>query len=163
MMKRVFPHPLLSLALLLVWLGLVNKVTPGNVVLGAILGIAVPFVTGPYWPGRPMIGRPLRVVEYIFVVLWDIVVANFQVAAIILFKPEKNIRSAWVTVPIELTSPEAITVLAGTITMTPGTVSTMLSADSSAILVHCLHADDPEAVRDQIKRRYEWRLKEIFQ
>ena len=67
------------------------------------------------------------------------------------------------TVPLDLTSPEAITVLAGTITMTPGTVSAMLSADSSAILVHCLHTDDPEGVRDDIKKRYEWRLKEIFQ
>jgi multicomponent K+:H+ antiporter subunit E len=68
MMKRVLPHPLLSLGLLLVWLGLVNKVTPGNLLLGAILGVVVPFITAPYWPGRPKIGRPLRVVEYIFLV-----------------------------------------------------------------------------------------------
>ena len=53
--------------------------------------------------------------------------------------------------------------LAGTITMTPGTVSATLSADGRAILVHCLHTDDPDAVRDTIKTRYERRLKEIFQ
>src|SRR6056297_1829102 len=63
----------------------------------------------------------------------------------------------------ELTSPEAITVLAGTITMTPGTVSAMLSADSGSLLVHCLHTDDPDGVRDQIKSRYERRLMESFQ
>jgi hypothetical protein len=34
-----------------------------------------------------------------------------------------DIRSHWIPVPLDLTSAEAITVLAGTITMTPGTVS----------------------------------------
>jgi len=96
-------------------------------------------------------------------VLWDIVVANVEVSMIILFKRNRDIHSHWITVPLELTSPEAITVLAGTITMTPGTVSSMLAADGSSILVHCLHTDDPEGVRDNIKSRYEWRLKEIFQ
>jgi multicomponent K+:H+ antiporter subunit E len=66
-------------------------------------------------------------------------------------------------VPVELTSAEAITVLAGTITMTPGTVSATLAADGAAILVHTLDTDDPDAVRDQIKSRYERRLKEIFE
>ncbi|NHQ74256.1 Na+/H+ antiporter subunit E [Roseovarius gahaiensis] len=163
MFKRLFPHPLLSIVLALVWLALVNKVTTGNVVLGAILGVVVPMLTGPYWPRRAKMSNPLRVIEYVLVVLWDIVVANVQVAMIIMFKRNENIRSHWITVPLELTSPEAITVLAGTITMTPGTVSTMLAADGGSILVHCLHTDDPEEVRDTIKSRYEWRLKEIFQ
>lgn len=163
MIRRIFPHPLLSLTLVFVWLALVNKVTSGNVVLGVILGLVVPMMTAPYWPGRAKVSNPLRIIEYGLVVLWDIVVANVQVAAIILFKSNKNTHSQWITVPLELTSPEAITVLAGTITMTPGTVSSMLSADGRSILVHCLHTDDPDGVRDQIKSRYEWRLKEIFQ
>jgi multicomponent K+:H+ antiporter subunit E len=162
MIRRIFPHPLLSLTLLFVWLALVNKVTSGNLLLGAILAVVVPMMTAPYWPRRAKIGKPFRVVEYGLIVLWDIVVANVQVALIILFKSNKNTRSHWITVPLEITSPEAITVLAGTITMTPGTVSAMLSADGGSILVHCLHTDDPEGVRDEIKSRYEWRLKEIF-
>jgi multicomponent K+:H+ antiporter subunit E len=163
MMARLFPHPLLSLMMVLVWLGLVNKVTLGNLILGSAFGLIVPLLTSPYWPDRPKVARPLKVIEYILIVLWDIIVANVQVAAIILFKPNASITSRWVTVPLKLTSAEAITVLAGTITMTPGTVSATLSADASAILVHCLHTDDPDAVRDQIKSRYEGRLMEIFQ
>ena len=42
-------------------------------------------------------------------------------------------------------TPEAIAVLAGTITMTPGTVSADLSADGRALLVHCLDTGDPAA------------------
>jgi len=163
MLRRLVPHPLLSLTLVLVWLGLVNTFTLGNLILGLGFGLVIPMVTAPYWPNRPKLGHPLKVLEYFLIVLWDIIVANVQVAMIILFKREPSIRSHWIPIPLELTSAEAITVLAGTITMTPGTVSATLSADGRSILVHCLHTDDPENVRDDIKSRYERRLKEIFQ
>ena len=163
MLRRLVPHPLLSLTLVLVWLGLVNAFTLGNLILGTVLGLAIPMLTAPYWPDRPKMRRPLKVVEYLLVVFWDIIVANIEVARIILFRRERNIRSQWIPVPLDLTSAEAITVLAGTVTMTPGTVSTMLSADGRSILVHCLHTDDPDAVRTGIKTRYERRLMEIFQ
>ena len=163
MRSRLLPHPILSLILLCVWLGLVNTVSVGNLLLGAFLGLVVPMITAPYWPDRPKLQKPVKIAEYMLIVLWDIIVANVQVAMIILFKPEKSITSKWVPVPLELTSPEAITVLAGTITMTPGTVSATLSADATTILVHCLDTDDPDGVRDGIKARYEKRLMEIFQ
>ena len=163
MLLRLIPHPLLSLTLVLIWLGLVNTFTLGNLILGVVFGLAIPMLTAAYWPDRARIGKPLRVLEYFLVVIWDIVVANVQVALVILFRRNASIRSHWIIVPLELTSAEAITVLAGTITMTPGTVSTMLAADGGCILVHCLHTDDPDAVRDEIKSRYERRLKEIFQ
>ncbi|MGZ9811584.1 Na+/H+ antiporter subunit E [Pseudoroseicyclus sp. H15] len=162
MMKRLFPHPLLSLMLVVIWFLLVNKITPGNFVLGVLLSFIVPAVTEPYWPNRARLSRPMLGVTYVLIVLWDIVIANVEVALIVLFKPRDKIHSQWVTVPLELTSPEAITVLAGTITLTPGTVTAMLSADASCLLVHCLHTDDPDGVRDAIKHRYERRLKELF-
>jgi multicomponent K+:H+ antiporter subunit E len=149
--------------LIVVWQMLVNKVTVGNLVLGAILGIIIPLVTAPYWPNRPKLRSVPRIVEYIVIVLWDICVANVQVAWVILFKSNANTHPAWISIPLDLRTPEAITVLAGTITMTPGTVSSDLAADGRSLLVHCLDAPDPDAVRDDIKARYEARLKEIFE
>ncbi|HAW46015.1 MAG TPA: Na+/H+ antiporter subunit E, partial [Roseovarius sp.] len=145
------------------WQMLVNKVTLGNLVLGAILGLIIPLVTAPYWPNRPKLRSLPRIVEYIFIALWDICVANVQVAYVILFKSNANTHPAWISIPLELRSPEAITVLAGTITMTPGTVSSDVAADGRSLLVHCLDAPDPDSVRDGIKARYETRLKEIFE
>lgn len=162
MLTRLFPHPILTLTLTVVWLLLVNTFTLGNLILGAALGVAIPLMTAPYWPDRPKLRHPRMIAEYAVVVLYDIVKANFEVAMIILFKRNEEIRSHWICVPLELIAPEAITVLAGTITMTPGTVSATLSADGRSLLVHCLHTDDPDGVRDQIKARYERRLKEIF-
>jgi multicomponent K+:H+ antiporter subunit E len=46
--------------------------------------------------------------------------------------------------------------------MTPGTVSSDLSADGRSLLVHCLDAPDAKEAVMQMKTRYEERLKEIF-
>lgn len=163
MLRKILPHPFLTLTLIVVWQMLVNKLTLGNLLLGTILGLIIPIITSPYWPNRPRLSSVPRIVEFVLVVLWDICVANVQVAMIILFKANANTKPAWITIPLELRTPEAITVLAGTITMTPGTVSSDLSADGRSLLVHCLDAPDPDAVRDDIKARYERRLKEIFE
>jgi len=163
MLRKILPHPFLTLLLIVVWQMLVNKVTVGNLVLGAILGLVIPLVTAPYWPNRPNLRSLPRIVEYVLIVLWDICVANVQVAYVILFKSNAKTQPAWIAIPLELRTPEAITVLAGTITMTPGTVSSDVSADGRSLLVHCLDAPDPDAVRDGIKARYEARLKEIFE
>ena len=102
MLRRLVPHPLLSLTLVLIWIGLVNTFTLGNLILGVALGVIIPMMTAAYWPDRPKIRRPLAVAEYALVVLWDIVVANVEVAMIILFKREKSIQSQWIPVPLEL-------------------------------------------------------------
>ncbi|MFN3938556.1 MAG: Na+/H+ antiporter subunit E [Gemmobacter sp.] len=163
MLHRLFPHPYLTILLTFVWVALINAVTLGTVVFGFILATIIPLMTAAYWPDRPQIKRPFKAVAYVLLVLWDICVANVIVARIVLFMPNSRLRPAWITVPLDLRTPEAITVLAGTITMTPGTVSSDLSADGRAILVHCLHAPDPDQVVTDIKTRYERRLKEIFE
>ncbi len=160
---RIFPHPLLSLVIWVVWILLVNEISAGHVALGAILGWAIPRLTTAYWPDRPRIRRPATVLAYAGIVLTDIVISNVQVAYLILFRRGDDLRSQFVTVPLDLTTAEAITVLAGTITLTPGTVSADLSADGRALLVHCLEAPDPESVVTTIKERYERLLLEIFE
>jgi multicomponent K+:H+ antiporter subunit E len=163
MIGRILPHPLLTLTLVVVWQMLVNYVSLGTLVFGLILGIVIPLITAPYWPDRPRLKNPAMIVEFILVVLWDIVVANIVVAKTILFTRNTAMHPAWISIPLDLRTPEAITVLAGTITMTPGTVSSDVAADGRSLLVHCLDAPDPDAVRDEIKQRYERRLKEIFE
>ena len=165
-MKRAFqellPHPFLTLLLAVVWVFLQNQVSAGMVVFGVILGIIIPLMTERWWPDRPQGLRIGKMLIYCLIVLWDIIVANIEVAWIVLTKPNSKLRPSWVIVPLDLVEPEAITILAGTITLTPGTVSSDLSSDGHHLLVHALHTEDPDAVRDQIKQRYERRLKEIF-
>lgn len=160
-MSRLFPHPGLTVLLVVMWIVMVGELSFGALFLGLVVGILVPIFTAPWWPGRPRL-RFLPAIAYVALVLWDILVANFQVAAIILFKRNRDLRPAWLTIPLDLTSPEAITVFAGTISLTPGTVSADVSACGQYLLVHALHAPDPAAEVAKAKARYEARLKEIF-
>lgn len=162
-LQWLFPHPLMTVILTIVWVMLQNSVTAGMVVFGFILGIIIPRMTAAWWPDRPPGFKPVKVILYVLLVMWDIVVANIQVAWIILTKSNARMQPAWIEIPLDLHKPEAITVLAGTITLTPGTVSADLSSEGRSLLVHALDAPDPGAVRDEIKNRYERRLKEIFE
>lgn len=158
----IFPHPFLTLLLAVVWTLLQNQVSAGMVVFGIILGVIIPKITSVWWPDRPTSFRLGKMINYALMVMWDIMVANVQVAWIVLTVPNSKLKPAWIVIPLDLKQPEAITVLAGTITLTPGTVSADLSAEGHSLLVHALHTDDPDSVRDEIKQRYEARLKEIF-
>ena len=165
-MARAFnwllPHPFLTLILAIVWMLLQNEVSAGMAVFGIILGIIIPWGTSIWWPDTPKGFRLSKMITYSFMVIWDILVANVQVAWIVLTVPNSKLKPAWIIVPLELRQPEAITMLAGTITLTPGTVSADLSSEGNSLLVHVLHTDDPDAVRDDIMTRYQSRLKEIF-
>ena len=160
--RWLLPHPFLTLILAVVWIFLQNDVTAGMVVFGIILGILIPWMTSIWWPDTPKGFRLGKMIGYSFVVIWDIMIANIQVACIVLTVPNSKLKTSWIVVPLDLKQPEAITLLAGTITLTPGTVSADLSARGHNLLVHVLHTDDPDGVRDEIKSRYERRLMEIF-
>jgi multicomponent K+:H+ antiporter subunit E len=162
-MRKLLPHPLLTLLLTAVWMMLLNDFSLGGLVFALLLGLTIPLLTAAYWPNRPKLRNPWMIVEYILIVLLDIAIANVVVAKAVLTKRNKDLKSGFVAIPLELRTPEAITVLAGTITMTPGTVTSDLSADGRSLLVHHLDDDDQDALRDTIKQRYERRLKEIFE
>ncbi|MCY7280134.1 MAG: Na+/H+ antiporter subunit E [Sphingomonas bacterium] len=160
-MRRLIPHPGLSALLVIVWLLMANSLTFGGLLIGIVVGIVLPIFTAPFWPGRPEVSFRAAFV-YVAIVLWDIVVANFAVAKLILFRRNRDLKSRWLVIPMELDTPEAITVLAGTISLTPGTVSSDVSACGRYLLVHALDAPDAEAEIARIKTRYEARLKKVF-
>ncbi|MFT6675506.1 MAG: multicomponent K+:H+ antiporter subunit E [Sulfitobacter sp.] len=160
--RWLLPHPLLTLLLAVIWILLQNDFSAGMAVFGLILGIIITKATSVWWPDRPVRLHAGKMTIYMIIVLWDILVANIQVAWIVLRMPNARLRPAWIIVPLDLVQPEAISILAGTITLTPGTVSADLSDQGHSLLVHVLHTDDPDSVRDEIKDRYERRLKEIF-
>lgn len=162
MIGRLLPHPALTVLLVVVWMLLVNDLTFGALFLALVFGFLVPLITSRFWPGRPKIRFGPDAVVYLAIVLFDIVVANFEIAWIILTRRNRDLRSCWLVIPVDLRSPEAITVLAGTISLTPGTVSSDISSDGRSLLVHALDVADPAAEVSRIKQRYEARLLKVF-
>lgn len=161
-MNRLLPHPALSAMLLIVWLLMANSITVGGIVLGSVFALILPKFTQPFWPDRPRMRFGRAFLSYLAIVLFDILVANFQVAWLILFRRNRDLRARWLVIPIDLTTPEAITMIAGTISLTPGTVSSDVSADGCFLLVHALDVEDEAAEIARIKQRYEARLQRVF-
>lgn len=160
--SRLLPHPWLSLTLLLLWLALVNSASPGHVLLGAVLGLVIPALTWRFWTEPPDARRYLPLLRLGLVFLWDVVVANVRVAALIL-NPWRDPRPSWILIPLDIEDAYAVATLANMITLTPGTLSAKLTPDRLELLVHVLDTDDPEGEVHNIKRRYELPLKEIFE
>ena len=161
-MKDWLPHPLLTPLLAAIWLLLNNSVAPGQILLGLLLGWAIPRFTLAFWPERVRIRRPALLLRFASVFLYDVVIANLSVARLILAGP-RRLRPAFVVVPLDLSDELAISLLANTICLTPGTVSACLSEDRRQLLVHALDCDDPQALVATIKTRFEAPLKEILE
>lgn len=161
-MSKLIPAPWWSLFLLLFWLLLQNTVSFGATLLGLILAVIIPLYTLRARDYRTTLHRPLLAVQYFFILLVDIILSNFNIAAIILM-PKNRIKPALIEFPLEVTGSVPITILASTISLTPGTISAELARDGRSLLIHALNVQDAEATVQQIKQRYERRLKEIFQ
>lgn len=161
--KRLWlPHAALSAYMWLLWLLLVNDVSIGHILLGAFLAWLIPFLTQGFWPEAMVMRKPLLAARFVLLVLWDIVVAN-AILALRILGPTKKLQPAFMVLPLDLEQDFAITLLASTISLTPGTVSADLSTDRQALLIHVLHVDDIDVSVSTIKTRYEAPLKEIFE
>ena len=141
---------------------LVNELSVGHLLLGAVLGWAVPLYTARFWPEQVHVRRPLLLLRFTAVVLYDILVANITVSRLILGRQER-MRPAFVIMPLALRSEVAISLLANTISLTPGTVSTYLSRDRRSLIIHSLHTTAPDDLLATIRQRYEQPLREILE
>ena len=161
-LSRILPMPYHSVMLLVVWLMINTTTSAGHILLGSILAIVIPLLCEPLRVRQPNIQRPFKALIYVLIVLKDIVVANIEVA-ILVVGPMRRIKPGFVAVPLDLENTLPITVLASTVTMTPGTVSAEVSSDQKWLYVHVLNMPENEQdVIALIKNRYESRVKEIF-
>lgn len=156
------PHPVLSAIILAMWLLLADEPDPGSAVVGAALAVAVPLFARVFLPVRPEVRSVAALLRFVPRFAWDVVVANFEVAYLIL-NVRRQMRPHWLVIPLELEDPHAITTLANVISLTPGTVSSELGPGRRTLLVHALDVDDPDEEIARIKTRYEEPLKEIFE
>lgn len=161
-MKRILPHPLLSLMLLGLWLLLVNSVSPGQLILGSVLAWLIPLYSARFWVAEIRIHKPLVLLRFLLTVLYDILVANVAVARL-LVGPSSEIRPGFIHMPLRLQGDIPISLLANAISLTPGTLSAFLSADRTELIIHGLQSDDPEQIIDEIRTRYEQPLMEALE
>ncbi len=147
----------------MLWLVLNPPLGAGQAILGAIVASLLPAITAPLRPLRVRLRRPAAVARLLVVVGLGVLRSNLDVARGILRSRVRRSTGAFVKVPLELTDPSALAVLAMITTVVPGTVWTELAIDHSAVLLHVFDVDDEAAFVADFKARYERPLKEIFE
>ena len=163
MIRRLFPAPLLSLALLAIWLVLNRDYSLGQVLLGALVATIVPQMTQSLRP-TPVRIRHLGVAFRLFMqVGWDVIVWNWRVLLGTLATHERLPHGGFITVPLDLRDPSGLAVLAAIMCVIPGTIWSEIALDRSALLVHIFDLADAQDEIELIKTRYERPLMEIFE
>lgn len=162
LLRRIFPAPLLSLALVALWLVLSRSASVDRVILGMALGLIVPLLTTGLLP-RAKVRRPLVIARFILTVGRDVLMSNIEIAIDVVFWRWRRPEGRFVVIPLELRHPTALTALAMVATVVPGTVWSELALDRSAVMIHVWNAPDEGAFIEHFKRRYEAPLREIFE
>jgi multicomponent K+:H+ antiporter subunit E len=162
-MSWLLPYPLLSAALLALWLLLNQSVSPGQIVLGAVLAILAAWAMAALRPEKPRIRRPGAALRLAGIVLVDILRSNLAVGRIIVRSREPGVNAGFMTIPLELRSPQGLAVLSIIITSTPGTIWLNYDAAKGTLLLHVLDLVDETVWIETIKGRYERLLMEIFE
>jgi multicomponent K+:H+ antiporter subunit E len=94
----------------------------------------------------------------------DIVRSNLAVARIVLgLVRDRQVRSGFLDIPLDVTDPHALSFLAVIVTATPGTSWAGVTSDARLLRLHMLDLKDEQEWIRSFKQRYEQPLIRIFE
>jgi multicomponent K+:H+ antiporter subunit E len=161
-MTRLLPHPLLSLALVVMWL-LLTRFSPGHLILGAVIAVLAGLAFARIEPRAPRIRAFGPLIRLSGLVSVDIARSNWAVARLMLTNGRHGARrSAFVEIPLRLRHPVALALLAVILTATPGTAWLEYDPERGTLLLHVFDMIDEDEWRVLIRDRYEALLLEAF-
>lgn len=163
LLRKLLPHPLLFLALLAMWLLLMQSLSPGQLLLGSVVAFGGCWVMVALDPPPARLRRPRAIARLAGRVFVDVFRSNLAVGRIILGGAERRTHSGFMSLRLDLTNSYGLAVLAIVLTCTPGTQWVHYDPARRVLMLHVLDlVDEREWVRI-IKQRYESLLMEIFQ
>jgi len=162
-MKRWLPTPILSLALLVLWLLLNQSLAAGHLLIGTIAALVLPRLLAPLRPPAGGVRGPRAALRLTGAVAVDVVRSALQVAGGVLGARRRPPRARFIVVPLDLRNIHALAALALITTIVPGTVWSELAPDRSRLLLHVFDSADDASFVAHYKARYEQPLREIFE
>lgn len=139
-----------------------------HALVGIPVAALVAFLTGDMFTRRPHhfghITRYLWFCYYVPLFLWECVKANIDVALRVI-NPKLPINPGIVKIKTSLKSDTALTFLANTITLTPGTFCVDIKPKEGILYIHWIDvkAKDAEKATELIAGKFEGVLKRIFE
>lgn len=157
---------LATLILAVLWLfvrgvSLDIRIIIGELLIGFVLGGAIAYGFRHLYEGDADLSHGIRAapfaVLYVIVFLKELIVANIDVAYRVL-APSMPIEPVVLYIPLRVERPVAISTIANSITLTPGTLSMDYDEERNALFVHTIYGKDPDAVVAPIRRWEDYAL-----
>jgi len=151
-----------------IWTILSWEISVVSFVVGALISVLISIATGHLFTDYPgkwiQPKRYLYFLFYVFIFLKECVRANIDVALRVI-KPGLPINPGIVKVRTRLKSEAALTFLANSITLTPGTLSVDIDPAQGIIYVHWIDVKDKDLVRatNIIVERFERVIEKVFE
>jgi len=155
--RRFVLHTLIAV----LWMFLWGSFKLTTLIAGYIVAYLLLAIIGRRAAALGEFPRAWRAIRFIFYFIRILVVANWQVARLVL-DPKMPIHPRIIRYDVSKLTPTQLTTFSSSITLTPGTLSTDLSPDRRWLYVHCINAADRAAAiadLDELQRRL---LKGLF-
>ncbi|MFB6069885.1 MAG: Na+/H+ antiporter subunit E [Halanaeroarchaeum sp.] len=127
----------------------------GEILLGGVVSLTVAWVLRRLYRGSANLSYGLRTVPYTLAYLasflTELAAANVDVAYRVLW-PSMPIEPAVIYLPLRVERPAAISTIANSITLTPGTLTMDYDEEGNALYVHTIDGQDPYGVVAPIRR-----------
>ena len=148
---------LLNILLALAWAALTGEFSPSSLLSGFAIGFLLILFSQRIMSGPNYIRKVWRILELLLFLLYEILVSNVRVAIDVL-RPTASLRPGIIAVPLDAQTDVEITLLVNLVMLTPGTLAIDVTSDRRELYLHTMNADDPNAVRAQIKDGFERRV-----
>jgi multicomponent Na+:H+ antiporter subunit E len=160
-----------NIVLAVTWCLLQEKFTLVEFVLGFLYGYGILYALRTVLDDKKDQRRTLttgdyfsltaKSLGYFIVFLSELIKANLEVVRIVL-SPELKMRPGIIAYKLNVKTDAGITLLANSITLTPGTLSVDLSEDRKTLYIHALHMEDADELEQSIRNSLETYTKEIL-
>jgi len=160
-MRLALRLPAVLLGLTVLWVALWDDISAANVVGGLLVAILVVWVV-PHEPAAHS-GAHFSLfyaLRYVVLLGWKLLESNLRLAWEIL-TPGIGTHTGIIAVPMACGSDDVVTLVANSITLTPGTLTVEVLRDGQdlTLYVHGMYTRDPEAVRHDVLQLEAWALR----
>ncbi len=151
---KAYPYAILAMAI--IWMFLEGSLTFTSFFLGLFFAILAALVTRAIFKPEmrqtfPKVLRRLPAyVRYLGFFIWSVIEGNFDVAYRALH-PRLPVYPGILAVNIQGRSELEVTMMANTITLTPGTLTMEVDMEKGLMFIHTINARELEEVRGDIK------------
>lgn len=134
---------------IVVWCALWSDLSVANVLWGAVAGMVSTALIPLHRRERTVTANPFGVLAYAGYAAWSLVKSSAVVAWEVV-TPRNRINQGIVAVPLRTDSVPLATLIANTVSLTPGTLTLEIRRDPLTLYVHIMHLRTIEEVRAEI-------------